>query len=236
MRVTSAGLVVLALVLGCGKKRTEEQSQSEPEVPGPVNAGPGGRTGVAPGPKPVAPPSGGYKPDTSGFNTTDPSAAVRWLSAEFDRIEKRDRNDPRYGGTGTDQLHTAAHQALVGKRVRWPMTVTLVLKNGAVALEGALSPATGVPDSPTGESYCLLVGNPSATVLNGLELPAREPRDWLRSVRPKTQVLAVGTIKSVTRNDLSVTETVAGAPRKWVQRNWSFDLTPGWVEPVSGGP
>ena len=123
-------------------------------------------------------------------------------------------------------------QALVGKQVRWPMTVAVLLKHGAVAVEGALYPESGLPESPGGESHTLLVGSPSATVMHGFEVPMKGPEDWLQAVRPKSRVLVVGTVRRVQREDWSQTRIVAGAEKKWTLRRWTIDVSPGWAEPL----
>ena len=96
MRVVCVCVIVLAVAVGCGKKWTETTPPTQSEVPNT-----GGATPVPTVPPKQEPPSGAKvdtAPDTSGFSTTDPKAAVQWLAAEFDRREKRDPRDPRFGG------------------------------------------------------------------------------------------------------------------------------------------
>lgn len=231
MRRVCVGVLVLAVAVGCGKKRATDRTEPEPET---VNPGSGvpekGGT-----PNPLAPFSVNTAPDTSGFSLNDPKTAVQWLSAEFERIQKRDPRDPRYGGKAIMQLHTELEQALVGKSVRWPMPFERVNKNGMAMIRVIQYPESGDPVPATGESYGLVTGTPLQTSAFGWELPAKEPRNWLNGVQGGSSVLAVGTIRKVERRDLQITKMVGGMQKRWIHRLWELDLSPGWIEPLPTG-
>jgi hypothetical protein len=233
MRGVCACAIVLAVALGCGKKRATDRSEPEPETvnPGPVAPDKGG----IPNPKLPGTVSVNTAPDTSGFSLTDSKLAVQWLGTEFERIQKRDPRDPRYGGKAIMLLHEEMEQVLVGKSVRWPLPFESANKNGLVKLRVVQYPESGEPTPATGESYGLVAGTPLKTGPFGWELPTKEPRNWLNGVQQGSPVLAVGTIRKVERRDIQTTATVGGAQKKSIHRLWQFDLSPGWVEPLPAG-
>jgi hypothetical protein len=211
---------VLAAVTGCGKKRTDDRRPDAERTDGGAN--PGTKTP----PKQPAPSTVDTAPDTSGFSTTDPVAALAWLSTEFDRIEKRDPRDPRYAGKMTVPLHEEMERALIGKQVRWPMKVNVVFqKDQMINLDAVL---LRVVASGEREPRSLNVGGPPGD--HAHELPAKEPRDWLQTVRPMDRVLVVGTVSNVHRSDW-----FQPGVKGFSNRHWQIGFSPGWAEPLPGG-